>query len=527
MTASVPVPAWPRWLAIARSADSTWALLPLILAAVVYAPLLGNYFLSDDFLNLFLIRNLPLPDYLLTVHGGHILVTRNAIFALCSAAFGIDPVPYFGLVLATHLLNVWLLWRLLRQLTASPRTAAFAAALWGTAPLNAGSLGWYAVYGHVVAATAILVVLTQVLDAAAAAAPPSRARRALWYLLALAAATSFGVGLGMAMALPVVIALLVPRWRSWSRLPPLATLVVVVPALYLWLTGRARVPAGPSTTAAYLAAALQRAVDLPPMLFHLIGYSGERLVLGYFPLPTRYPSPLGYAVAAILLAATAAVVVRSSAARRQMVAAWLLAVACYGMIVAGRVAFFHTSFGDIVAQARYHYAGGLALSLVIGIALGRAGDHWPRAGTKTAALAAWALATVVAYGFSPPMDHNQEARRQAAAAAGWMRSRIRSTPPGAPVYLANRPFAGLPAAWVPATQFPGWAGLFTLFFPDNVVDGRRVFFVERNPSVIEALRHGRRTATLLVAPPEAPPPAAPVPPRLPAERGGASNAGAA
>lgn len=514
MTASVPVPAWPRLSAVVRLPASASVALPLILTAVVYGPLLGNYFLSDDFLNLFQIRDLPLLDYLLTLHGGHILVTRNAFFALCSAAFGTNPLPYFALALATHLLNVWLLWRVLRQLTASARAAAFAAALWGTAPLNAGSLGWYAVYGHVVAATAILVVLTQVLDAAAAGAPPSRARRALWYLLALAAATSFGVGIGMAMALPAVIVLLVPRWRSWSRLPPLATLVVVVPALYLWLTGRARVPSEPSATAAYLSAALQRAVDLPRMLFHLIGYSGERLVLGYLPLPTRYPSPLGYAIGGVLLAATVAVVVRSSAAaRRQMLAAWLLTVACYGMIVAGRVAFFHTSFGDIVAQARYHYAGGMALGLVIGIALGRAGDRgWPRAWMKTAALVAWALATVVAYGFSPPFDHNQEARQQAAAAAGWMRSRIRSAPPGAPVYLFNRPFAGLPPAWVPASEFPGWAGLFTIYFPDNVVDGRRVFFVELNPGVIAAHRQGRRTATLLVPPGEVPRPAAPDPP---------------
>jgi len=53
--------------------------------------------------------------------------------------------------------------------------------------------------------------------------------------------------------------------------------------------------------------------------------------------------------------------------------------------------------------------------------------------------------------------------------------------------------------------FPGWAGVFTLFFPSNVVDGRRVDFVVADPTVIEAHRSGKRTAGLLVPPASAPP----------------------
>jgi len=500
-----------------RRPAAAWALLPLALTALVYAPLLTNYFRSDDFLNLFQIRNGPLLDYLLTTHGGHLLVTRNAFFALCFAAFGTNPVPYFALVLATHLLNVWLLWRLLQQLTGSALLAAFGAALWGSAPVNAGSLGWYSVYGQVVATTAILIVLTQVLDAAAAA-PPSRARRALWYLLALAAATSFGVGLGMAMALPLVIALLVPHWRSWSRLPPLATLVVVVPALYLWLTARAAVAADASASGAFMQLALVASIDLPQMLFHLVCYGCERLMLGYFPQPAHYPSPLAYAIGAVFLGATATVIARCPGApRRQMVAAWLLLLGCYGMIAIGRVGYFraYPTLEVIVAQARYHYAGGLTLTLVAVIALGRAVE-WAstREQLLVSVLQAWTVATVVAYGYSPPFDHNQEARKETSAAVGWMRSRIQTTPPGAPVHFLNRVFFAVPPIWVSSYEFPGWAGVFIIFFPDNVVDGRQVFFIEREPSVIEAHRGGRRTATLLIPPSQVPPPA-PAPPDRP------------
>lgn len=52
--------------------------------------------------------------------------------------------------------------------------------------------------------------------------------------------------------------------------------------------------------------------------------------------------------------------------------------------------------------------------------------------------------------------------------------------------------------WIPRTLFPGWAGVFTIFFDDNVVDGRRVVFSDPDPKVIAAAGRGRRTASLLV-----------------------------
>ena len=62
---------------------SAWQRVPVLLAlgltALVYHPLLYNYFWSDDFLNLYHIVNISLPEYLLTPHGGHMLVTRNAM----------------------------------------------------------------------------------------------------------------------------------------------------------------------------------------------------------------------------------------------------------------------------------------------------------------------------------------------------------------------------------------------------------------------------------------------------------------
>jgi hypothetical protein len=53
---------------------------------------------------------------------------------------------------------------------------------------------------------------------------------------------------------------------------------------------------------------------------------------------------------------------------------------------------------------------------------------------------------------------------------------------------------------------PGWAAVFVIFYPENVVDGRRVYFITAHPGALRAAKRGRRSATLLVPPAENPPP---------------------
>ena len=75
---------------------------------------------------------------------------------------------------------------------------------------------------------------------------------------------------------------------------------------------------------------------------------------------------------------------------------------------------------------------------------------------------------------------------------------IEASPPGSDVYIENRTFVYVGVLLRKMTIFPGWAGIFTIFFPENTVGGRRVYFVSEE-AVIASARHGRRTASLLVA----------------------------
>ena len=66
-----------------------------------------------------------------------------------------------------------------------------------------------------------------------------------------------------------------------------------------------------------------------------------------------------------------------------------------------------------------------------------------------------------------------------------------------------------PLLAVQPAVFPGWAGVFAIYFPDDVVDGRRVVFEVADPKVVAATRGGRRAASLIVPPRTSPAAATP------------------
>ena len=116
------------------------------------------------------------------------------------------------------------------------------AALWGIAPANAGTLGWYSVYGQVLAATLLLIVLVQL--AGHARAGPVRGRTAaLWALLSVVASTSFGTGLAAAFLLPAVVRVLRPAvtlersaWAWVLAVPPMIGVLYLVQQRYFLAT---------------------------------------------------------------------------------------------------------------------------------------------------------------------------------------------------------------------------------------------------------------------------------------------------
>src|SRR5262249_25864464 len=216
-------------------APSRWhplVLIPLALSAWVYYPVTRVNFFADDLVHLAGINSDSRLEFLLAPFGGHNYLVRNLVFLGSWELFGLHAPYYFATVLLTHLLNVGLLFGTLRTLTRSAMLACFGAALWGTSPLCAGTLTWYSVYGQVLVATILLVVLGQLAHLAADGSPLTTRRGWWWSALLLAGPTSSGVGTGVALAFPIALSPVPPApWPS----PRLRTRWLLLPVVTLAL----------------------------------------------------------------------------------------------------------------------------------------------------------------------------------------------------------------------------------------------------------------------------------------------------
>jgi len=507
MTAlSPPASIASRWQGILLSLPA------LVLSAWAYWPITANYFHSDDFMHLYLIADGRLGEFLVTPHGGHLLVVRNALMALTHAVFGLDPRGYFWIALLTHLVNVALLFAIVARLAGSRRLACAAAALWGVSPLNVDALGWYSVYGQVVLGTTLLFVLWRLARAMDPGVPWSRREIVACYLAVLIGATCFGTGIGLALAFAAGIAICLPGASHRAARRSFASLLVAVPALYFVVRVLHRaVVTQPVDVAANAWPAVSAMPVALAMTLHMMAFGAARGMAGpWFP-DAPYPGAALHVLAGVYTLAIAAGLWRGGAvARRAIVTCLLLAVSGYGIIAAGRAIAAHGDPWVLIVlglAARYHYAPLLPLIIAGCTALaaiaGRRPMIPPRA--ANAALLVW-LGAVAAgvYAWPPPIDHFDDERQQLAAFQALVRQRVAASPPGATATVVNQPMYPV-NAHARMTTFPGWAGLFVVYFPTNDVDGRAVRFVVRGANLIDAARSrpGTRTAELLISPAEA------------------------
>lgn len=486
------------------SRGNAWVLLPLGLSAAVFYPITKNYFFGDDLYNVYQIVNADLFSYLISPYGGHLLATRNLLFYLCHWLFGVNPEGYFWVVLAAHLINVGLFFRVIAGMTSSPLLAAFGAALWGSAPLHEGTLGWYSVFGHVVVAAFLLWLLGD-LTRAPHSSEPSRLTLVRWALLLLAAGTSFGIGIAVVLVFPLVAALLSASFPGRRRLlVGTGAVAVALGALYLATVRALSAPGAAEVTLSFLSLDTLKIWDrLLTMLLQLTGYGVSSLLLGG--LYSRFElGGTAYSLNALCAAFLAAgFYCGTGETRRRILACGLLCLAAYGIVVAGRWMWE----GKFYLGTRYQYVPLLAITLAFCLALAALDERWPSpVALKRLLLAAWVVGAAGAqFWLGRGIDHHLFARRAAAQAVEEIRRQIDAAPAGRDVYIVNRVFRGVGPLMIKNPHlFPGWAAVFTIFFPDNVVDGKRVFFVVDDPAVLEAARHGRRTATLIVAPEQVP-----------------------
>jgi hypothetical protein len=475
-------------------------IVPVVAAALVFYPIARNYFREDDFVNLYFLENYGLGRFLITVWADHALVTRNAIWWLVHLFAGVRPEPYFVLAFVTHLVAVGAVLTAFRKLSGSRAAACAMAVLWGTDPVHQEAIGWFSVYGELVATIIvawILGKLAEVRDGRPAGVGTLSGCGAL----VLVVATSFGVGLGVALGLPVVAALLLPGARGRTRVVLLFCAMTVAAFLLYWglidLSWRlfGPFPHLPITAALRVPRALLK-------LFALLAGNGiVSLLAGPFvrhvvAAPSAWWTIVGVWVATVAVALVCA----STSERRVILAGVALAAACYVAFAGGRAPYYAQGI-PFEQEARYQYTATVGLALATTAVLTWAGARVRLAARSvTGAVLAFAVLLVVGViRFRPPINDHGRERHETEAVIAAIRAEIASAPRGADAYLENRPFmaVGPVIATAGMPSFPGWAAVFAIFFPDDTVDSRRVHFVSDAP-IVQAGRQGRRSATLLV-----------------------------
>lgn len=483
---------------------ATAVLTALALAAAAWAqrPILRSGFWEDDFVHFLDLVDRGTLAFVFEPVGGHFLVLRHIVLAGLYRLFGLTPEPYFVVVMAHHLLNVYLLGLVLRRVTGRPWIAVAGAAWWGTAPVLQGTLAWFAAYGQVFATTFVLLLLARMAAVARRAEGPSHRELALWVGLLVAAAASHALGLAaslVAVALPWL--LLSGRHRRRR-----ATLYLLAAATAL---GGAFVLGGMVATEAVHRVGV---LDRLAVFAQLLGFGLAGLVPGLIGASDALAAPLARAGALAWLLATGTLAWLG----RRRGGGWilgmaLLVVGAYGSIAAGRAGLLLLGWSpaQIGSVLRFHYLAlaGLAawLGLALDLALSRApgpsfqgARRGPLRAVATPSLLvllaglAWTGGRVAPH-MVVDRPRVERARSELARAQARIRERIRDAPEGTAVYLPNRDFA--PTREVEFfwgyEAFPGWAGVFLVTWSSNTVEGRRVFFVEPRSHLVERLRSRR------------------------------------
>jgi hypothetical protein len=496
----------PQPVAAAQIDGPLWLMaLPIALTAFAFWPITRNYFFGDDLLAMYDTIHKPLLRNLFEPYGGHVMATRNLVYLLLYSLFGLSPSAYFLVVLLTHLVNVGLLFLVIRGLTGA-RLACFGATLWGAASINQHALGWYQVYGAVLAVTAQLWIVYRLVRIGRTG-HLTRLEVLSWGLLLLAASTCFGTGIAITVAMPGVAWLLLPATPARRRATiGLALSAACVAVGYLGYQQLARY-LFPDLPWISVFAALRNWQTVASLAGLMMMHGMASLLLGPLAHHAIGGGSLEWALtAAALVAIGTAFVVGSAAARRIMLACLLPFGIGYFMIAAGRAAFWSMAGMNLVTQGHYHYTAPLTLAILTPVALAEFERFWrPRAAVANLILTLWLMTFAAAQSIAGrPINNHNGARALANKALEEIKTLALSQPEGSNVYIRNRLFFGVgPFEIKSPHNFPGMAGLFAVYYPDQLLEGRRVFFVEQSPRVLKKLRN-RSFRGMLVPPGAAP-----------------------
>lgn len=138
--------------------------LILIIAFLVFSPLLFLYFFQDDFFLLTISQANSFGDFLRFLIPADGVVwyrplSSQIFFFICQSLFGLNPFPYHLLMLITHLFNIYLVFLFAKEVSKNEKMSLFASFVYGVSSVHFITMAWLSTYSFILGPTFVLLTL--------------------------------------------------------------------------------------------------------------------------------------------------------------------------------------------------------------------------------------------------------------------------------------------------------------------------------------------------------------------------------
>lgn len=496
----------------------------MIFSALVHSSILRNFFFYDDYLHLYDAANRGFIKFIILPHGGHLYLVRNVIFYAFYKLFGFHTEIYFISVLLTHMLNVLLLFNILKNFTDNSYIAFSGASLWGINPINQGTLAWYSAYGHALAGTFFLWILYDISRINCRRIEITKTTVVRWMIILFACATCFGTGIALATTFPIVAWLLLYNEEKRKTVTKaMIFIVIIISVIWFFLNHQykginleslvvANTPQDNSINALFDPFSWGKIVI---MLCELIAYSISSTLLGPFYTIINIDNfkPVCYFISFFFLFLVVWTYLKGSTKLRYRLLSFLvLLISIYGFISLGRAVYYfhlgHAIEKAILISPRWYYIGTMLVTIILCLLL----ERYPlRQLSKMKyikilpfILLAIMIVPAIQIAYSSIIFRASQIQHlEYDMVLSEINRKIERQGAGQNVYIPNYRLKNI---FVPSEfkNFPGAAALYIMSYPENIVNGRRVYFVEPDHDIVTNLRKQKsiRISGVLVKPDE-------------------------
>ncbi len=467
---------------------------------IVNFQLLFAFFYRDDFLIFYQISNWNPLEFVFSNIGGHLYLFRNLIFYCLFKFFGLNSVAYFTTVLLTHLCSAYLLYKIIHLLTDKPLLAAAGMMIWGICPINYGALGWFCVYGHVLVGIFFLLFLYDLLRIEKKKILISMSIVMRWSIYFFLMSTSFSTGMAIACLAPMVIVIILwkndKKWKMAAAMLPVIVLILLLfifkETIYHYFSGEVH-----NAEPMALSAALSHYKIILKMFIGMCAYG--IYCLAAFPMlfvssTTEYPITAIFISLLVVAVFIALFYFRSKEYRRRLyVVLCILYFGLIGLTAYGRALVFHL-FNVPMSMAsitpRYFYVILMIVVIMLTLMADELLDIFP----KIKKILVPFVFIVIIVSIYPSIhlgkkidlvNTSEKEKKLYYSTIADIEKTIRAYPEGSSIFIDNTMKEHFSVFLPSDTDFPGKAAVFSIQYPNNTVEGRKVYFVEKDCRVAD------------------------------------------